>query len=55
MFFNNIITFVIVAFSVFFVIRNVNRAKKKQEEAPAESPKHEVLLGEIRDLLKTKS
>ncbi len=55
MFVNNIITFVIVAFSVFLVIRNVNRAKKKEEEAPAEPPKHEVLLGEIRDLLKTRS
>lgn len=55
MFVNNIITFVIVAFSVFLVIRNVNRAKKKEEEAPAEPPKQEVLLGEIRDLLKTRS
>ncbi len=55
MFVNNIITFAIVAFSVFLVIRNVNRAKKKEEEAPAEPPAHEVLLGEIRDLLKTRS
>lgn len=55
MFVNNIITFVIVAFSVFLVIRNVNRAKKKEEEAPAEPPKQEVLLGEIRDLLKARS
>lgn len=55
MFVNNIITFVIVSFAVFIVIRNVNRAKKKEEEAPAEPPKQEVLLGEIRDLLKTRS
>jgi large conductance mechanosensitive channel len=29
--------------------------KKKEEEAPAEPPKEEVLLTEIRDLLKEKN
>jgi len=37
-FFNTIISFLIVAFSVFLVIRNVNRLKKK-EEAPAPATK----------------
>lgn len=38
LFINNIIDFVIIAFSIFFVIRQINRFKKKPEEpaAPAE-------------------
>ena len=39
------------------VIKAINSAKKKEEEAPAEPaapPANEVLLGEIRDLLKKK-
>lgn len=47
--------FVIVAFAIFMVIKAMNSAKKKEEEAPAapaEPPKQEVLLTEIRDLLK---
>jgi large conductance mechanosensitive channel len=35
-FINTIISFVIVAFSVFLVIRRINRLKKQEEEAPAE-------------------
>jgi large conductance mechanosensitive channel len=47
--------FVIVAFAVFMVIKAINTAKKKEEAAPSASPvpsKQEVLLTEIRDLLK---
>ncbi|MCU0363008.1 MAG: large-conductance mechanosensitive channel protein MscL [Bacteroidales bacterium] len=47
--------FVIVAFSVFLVIKAMNAAKKKEEAAPAAPPapsKEETLLAEIRDLLK---
>ena len=58
-FFNTIITFIIVGFAVFMVVRSYNkmqdRMKKKEEEAPAAPPeptKEEVLLTEIRDLLK---
>jgi large conductance mechanosensitive channel len=36
-FINTIISFVIVAFAVFLLIRNINRMKK-EEEAPAEEP-----------------
>ena len=36
MFINTVISFVIVAFSVFIVIRNINRLKRKQEALPAE-------------------
>ena len=54
-FFNNVISFVIIAFAVFMLIRAINSAKKKEEEkpaAPAAPPAQEVLLSEIRDLLK---
>jgi large conductance mechanosensitive channel len=54
-FINNIISFIIVAFAVFLLIKAINSAKKKEEEkpaAPAPPPAQEVLLGEIRDLLK---
>jgi large conductance mechanosensitive channel len=56
-FINTIITFVIVAFCIFLVIKAYNKMKKKEEaaSAPATPPaptKEEVLLGEIRDLLK---
>ena len=52
---NAAISFLIVAFSVFLLVKVVNAAKRKEEEAPAapaEPPRQEVLLEEIRDLLK---
>ncbi len=52
MFINNIISFIVVALAIFFVIKAVNKAKRAEEEAPAEPPANEVLLAEIRDLLK---
>jgi large conductance mechanosensitive channel len=58
-FINTIITFLIVAFCIFLVVKGYNKMKetmeKKEEEAPAAPPeptKEEVLLTEIRDLLK---
>src|SRR5690554_4822637 len=58
-FINTVITFFIVAFAIFMVIKMYNKMKdkmvKKEEEAPAAPPapsKEEILLGEIRDLLK---
>lgn len=54
-FINTIITFIIVAFCIFLVVKGYNNMKKKEEAAPAAPPapsKEEVLLGEIRDLLK---
>jgi large conductance mechanosensitive channel len=47
--------FLIVAFAVFMLIKAINAAKKKEEAAPAAPPavpKEEILLTEIRDLLK---
>lgn len=49
--------FIIVAFCIFMMIKGLNSFKKKKEEAPAAPPaptKEEVLLTEIRDLLKNK-
>lgn len=57
MFINNTISFLIVALCVFVVIKGMNNLQKKEEEKPAEPPapsKEELLLAEIRDLLKTK-
>lgn len=54
-FIQSIIDFLIIAFSIFMFIKILSRMKKKQEEAPAAPPepsKEEVLLGEIRDILK---
>lgn len=58
MFIQNIVDFVIIAFSIFVALRVMMKFKKKEEEAaaaPAPDPeptKEEVLLTEIRDLLK---
>jgi len=51
------IDFIIIAFAIFMVIKGMNRLKKKEEEKPAAPPappKEEVLLTEIRDLLKNR-
>ena len=56
-FFNTVISFVIIAFAVFMVIKALNNMKKqeeKQEEAPPEPPAEEQLLAEIRDILKAR-
>lgn len=56
LFINVIIQFLIIAFCIFLVIKGINSLKKKQEEevAPASPSNEEVLLTEIRDLLKNK-
>jgi large conductance mechanosensitive channel len=53
MFINTVIEFLIIAFCLFLVIKQVNRFKKPAP-APAAGPSNEEkLLTEIRDLLKT--
>ena len=47
-----IFDFLIVAFSIFLVIKLVNSLQRKKEEAPAEPSDEIKLLTEIRDLLK---
>jgi large conductance mechanosensitive channel len=54
-FISTLISFVIVAFALFMVIKAINAAKKKEEAAPtapAEPSTQERLLMEIRDSLK---
>lgn len=51
------INFFLLALAVFMLVKGINAMKRKQEEAPAAPAapsKEEVLLGEIRDLLKSK-
>lgn len=55
LFINNIVNFLIIALSIFLVIRALIKMKRKEDEAPpAEPPAQEVLLTEIRDILKAK-
>ncbi len=54
-FIQTIIDFIVIAMAVFVGIKAMNSMKKAEEEAPSEPPKpsnEEVLLSEIRDLLK---
>ena len=54
-FINAIINFLIIAFAVFLLVKQVNRFMKKPEAAPAPAapPRSEVLLEEIRDTLRS--
>ena len=52
-----LLDFLIIAWAIFISVKVINRLKKKEEEAPAAPaapPRQEVLLEEIRDLLKQK-
>ncbi|WP_371396755.1 large-conductance mechanosensitive channel protein MscL [Fretibacter rubidus] len=46
-----LISFIIVAFVMFMIIKGMNKTKKAEEAAPAAPPANEVLLAEIRDLM----
>lgn len=55
LFINQVIDFMIIAFAIFMVIKVMNRLNRKEEAKPAEPPgptKEQLLLEEIRDLLK---
>jgi large conductance mechanosensitive channel len=57
-FINAIIRFVIVAFAIFILVKQINRFKREEpaaEPAPSAPPRQEVLLEEIRDLLKARA
>src|SRR5260370_8588080 len=55
LFINAVIRFVIVAFAIFILVKQINRLKTEEPAAepapPPEPPRQEVLLEEIRDLL----
>ena len=61
-FINALINFLIVAWALFFVVRQMNTMRRRFEaqeaqaaQAPATPPRQEQLLTEIRDLLKAQS
>ena len=53
-FVQNVLNFLIIALAVFMVVKLMNslKAEEEEEEVVEETPANEVLLGEIRDLLK---
>jgi large conductance mechanosensitive channel len=57
-FLQNVFDFLIVAAAVFLMVKAINTLKRKQEAAPPATPPAptptELLLGEIRDLLKAR-
>jgi len=55
LFINAIISFLIVAFVLFMIIKNVNRLKKDAGDEVEETPRQEVLLEEIRDALRART
>lgn len=52
LFVNATIKFLIVAFVVFMLVKSINKLLKPAPGAPVAPPRQEVLLEEIRDLLK---
>ncbi len=57
LFINASVNFIIIAFVLFLVVKGMNKMKRKEEEKakePEAPPAQEVLLSEIRDLLKKK-
>jgi large conductance mechanosensitive channel len=56
-FLQTIVDFTIIAFAIFLMVKLINRLKRQETEAPAPAPeptREELLLAEIRDLLKEK-
>jgi large conductance mechanosensitive channel len=56
-FINTVLDFLIIALAIFMVIKGMNAMKKKEQAAPPEPPKpskEELLLTEIRDVLKSR-
>src|SRR5437868_1286590 len=57
LFINAVIRFVIVAFAIFILVKQINRIRWEEAAAPTAPPaptREEVLLSEIRDLLDTR-
>jgi large conductance mechanosensitive channel len=51
-FIQSCVDFVIIAAAIFLVVQGINRMQREKPAAPAAPPRQEVLLEEIRDLLK---
>ena len=57
-FIQSVVDFTIIAFAIFMMVKLINKLKKQEAAAPAVPPeptKEELLLTEIRDLLKAKT
>ncbi len=54
-FIQTMVDFTIIAFAIFIAVKVINSMKKEKEDAPDEPSKEEVLLTEIRDLLKERN
>jgi large conductance mechanosensitive channel len=54
-FINTILTFLIIAFAVFMLVKAVNAARRAPAPAPPEPTAQEKLLAEIRDLLRARA
>ncbi|PIZ93822.1 MAG: large conductance mechanosensitive channel protein MscL [Candidatus Magasanikbacteria bacterium CG_4_9_14_0_2_um_filter_41_10] len=55
LFINTVLDFIIIAFAIFILIKQMNKMKKKEDEkltSPPKLSKQEELLTEIRDALK---
>jgi len=52
LFINSVVKFVIVAFAVFLLVKQVNRLRRTEPPPPVKPSRQEELLAEIRDLLK---
>ncbi|MCK9378645.1 MAG: large-conductance mechanosensitive channel protein MscL [Candidatus Moranbacteria bacterium] len=52
MFMNTLIDFVIIAFAVFIISKQLNKLKKKEAAKPVKTTEDILLLREIRDFLK---
>ena len=58
LFINAIIRFMIVAFAIFILVKQINRLAREEPKAPPPPPepsREEMLLAEIRDLLKARA
>ena len=49
------VDFMIIALAIFVAIKVINRLHRREEAKPAPPPRQEVLLEEIRDLLKKRA
>jgi large conductance mechanosensitive channel len=52
MFINTVLNFLIIAAAIFVMVQVINRIRRAEPKAPDPAPRQEVLLEEIRDLLK---
>ena len=57
-FLQSMLDFILVAFSIFMIVKLINNIRKKEEEKPTLPPKpsnEELVLTEIRDILKSQN